>query len=353
MKKRSLIVTGLAMVLFGATACTGTPSVDGSAPTDGGSETGSAKIGGSLVIYTPNEQDMLKALIPAFEKETGVKVELVTDDIDELYTRITTEVGDPQGDVLFGGGVAQAMSSSQLWQNHIGANNSAMIAIGQNVGGYSTPYQANGSVLLVNTDKVGSIKIESYRDLLNSELKGKIAFGDPTSSSSAFAQLTNMLMALGGDYTSKAGWDYVGKLLARTGGASISSADQVGQDLADGEYIVALTDEALSLSFVEAGSPVKIVYPREGTVFLPSGVEIIKDAKNLAQARAFCDWIQSEEAQQIIADSTNGRPLRADVAKEGVTTWTHINRLNEDSAYVSANRATIIAKFEALLAAVK
>src|SRR5690625_6653663 len=51
------------------------------------------------------------------------------------------------------------------------------------------------------SDLIGDIEINGYKDLLNPELKGKIAAADPASSSSAFAQLTNMLLAMGGDYT--------------------------------------------------------------------------------------------------------------------------------------------------------
>ncbi len=74
-----------------------------------------------------------------------------------------------------------------------------------------TPYNSDGSCILVNTDLIGDIKIEGYEDLLNPELKGKIAYPDPASSSSAFNQLTNMLVAMGGDYESQEGWDYVAK----------------------------------------------------------------------------------------------------------------------------------------------
>ncbi len=41
------------------------------------------------------------------------------------------------------------------------------------------------------------MNIEGYSDLLKPELKGKIATADPANSSSAFAQLTNMLQAMG------------------------------------------------------------------------------------------------------------------------------------------------------------
>jgi len=344
----------MALVFGGAVACSSsTPTTPAS------SGAGSvAKIGGTLNMYTPNEQNMLDALIPVFEQETGITVNEVTAGTGELYTRIQNEASNPQGDVLFGGGIAQAMGSADLWQNYTGANDSAMTDLGKNVGGFSTPYQADGSVLLVNTQQIGNLQINGYGDLTNPALKGKIAFGDPTNSSSAFAQLTNMLAAMGGStnvddtYTSDAGWNYVTQLLQQTGGKAIGTSAEVAQDLANGEYSVALTYEALAQNYVAAGSPVKILYMSEGTVFLPSGVEIIKGAKNLPQAQAFCDWIQSEEAQQLIADQTSGRPLRANIQKSGVPMLSDIKTITEDSTYVTAHRNDIISKYQSILATV-
>ncbi|MCL2489222.1 MAG: extracellular solute-binding protein [Propionibacteriaceae bacterium] len=355
---RYLVALPILALALTATAC-GTSSPAGTTPTTGDtgtSATAPAKIGGTLTMYTPNEQNMLDALLPAFTDATGITVNTVTAGTGELYTRITNEVANPQGDVLFGGGVAQAMSNSDLWEPYVGANDGDMTGIGKNVGGFSTPYQADGSVLMVNTDKIGDITINGYADLLNPALKGKIAFGDPTNSSSAFAQLTNMLAAMGGqssmdaNYTSDAGWQFVQSLLNQTGGQAIGSSNEVGQSTANGEYTVALTYEPLASNFVQAGQPVKIIYPSEGAVFLPSGVEIIKGAKNMAQAQAFCDWIQSEQAQQIIADQTNGRPLRPGIVKQGVPLLSDIKTLQEDSTWVSANRDTILSKYQAALA---
>ena len=80
----------------------------------------------------------------------------------------------------------------------------------KNTRGYCTNYTIDGSVLLVNTDmlKEMGIEVNGYADLLQPELVGKIASADPASSSSAFCQLTNMLLAMGG-YEDDAAWKYV------------------------------------------------------------------------------------------------------------------------------------------------
>ncbi|RUT34813.1 extracellular solute-binding protein [Arsenicitalea aurantiaca] len=309
--------------------------------------------GSTLVVYTPNEEGMLQSLIPVFEGNTGVEVQLITAGTGELYSRIRSEAGNPQGDVMFGGGAAQAAANITLWQEYTSPEDAAMVEAGKNTTGAFTPYQADGSNLLVNTEAAAQagVEITSYADLLQPELKGRIAFGDPTGSSSAFAQLTNMLKAVGGDYESDAGWTFVESLVDQLDGISIGSSTQVAQDVANGEYVVALTYEPLSLNFVRSGAPVEIVYPAEGAAFLPATVQIIAGAPNPAAAEAFIDFIISEEGQTIIAEQTAGRPLRDGITKPGLPPLSEIPTVQEDGEYVAANREAIVAKYRAILEA--
>ena len=69
--------------------------------------------------------------------------------------------------------------------------------------GYFSPAFSDPPVLIVNTDLKGDIEINGFEDLLNPELKGKIAFGDPVNSSSAFQSLVSKLYAMGKWYC---GW---------------------------------------------------------------------------------------------------------------------------------------------------
>lgn len=323
------------------------------APTPGttpGGDGGTPAASGTVVIYTPNEEGMLNALIPAFEAATGVKAEIVTAGTGELAQRIRSEAARPQGDVMFGGGVAQAAINDDLWEAYTSANDADMLELGKNINGNITPYQADGSNLLVNTDKIGDLVIEGYADLLQPELKGKIAFGDATQSSSAFAQLTNMLNAMGGgDLNSDAGWTFVEQLVTQLDGKVIGSSSQVGQDTANGEYLVGLTYEPLSLNLVNAGLPVKIVYPKEGAVFLPAGMQLIKGGPNPEAGKAFIDFITSEEGQTILANDTAGRPLRSGIEKPNLAPLEQIKTLDEDFEFVSENREALISRFQKIL----
>jgi iron(III) transport system substrate-binding protein len=309
--------------------------------------------GSTLVVYTPNEQEMLDSLIPVFESKTGVKVQLITAGTGELYQRIKSEAASPQGDVMFGGGAAQANANIALWEPYTSPEDANMVDAGKNKTGSFTPYQADGSNLLVNKDAAtaANVTITGYADLLKPELKGKIAYGDPTASSSAFAQLTNMLKAVGGDYESEKSWGYVKSLVAQLNGITIGSSSQVAKDVANGEYIVGLTYEPLSQNIVKSGAPVEIVYPNEGAAFLPATLQIIKGDPNPAAAKAFVDFIISEDGQKIIAEKTAGRPLRNGITKPGLPALSDIPTIEEDGTYVSQHRDDIIAKYKAILEA--
>ncbi len=299
-----------------------------------------------LVIYSPNSEDIINTIIPMFEKETGIKVELVSAGTGELIKRIESEADNPYADVLFGGSKAQARGYADYFEEYTSKNNDDMLPEHQNVDGFLTPFVADGSVLLVNTDLIGDIKVEGYADLLNPELKGKIASADPASSSSAFAQLTNMLLAMGGDYTSEEGWNYVSELVKNLDGKVASGSGAVHKGVADGEYVVGLTYEDPSASYVRDGAPVEIVYPKEGTVFLDAGVEIIKDAKNMDNAKKFVDFITSEQAQSAFGTELTNRPLHKD-AKLGdhMTPLEDIYVIQEDEAYIKDNRDSIVEQY--------
>lgn len=300
----------------------------------------------NLVIYSPNSEDIVNTIIPMFEKETGIKVELISAGTGELIKRIQSESENPYADVMFGGSKAQALGYPELFEEYVSKNNDDMEEGHQNVAGFLTPYTADGSVILVNTDLIGDIEINGYADLLNPELKGKIAAADPASSSSAFAQLTNMLLAMGGDYTSDAGWDYVGELVANLDGKVASGSGAVHKGVADGEYVVGLTYEDPSSSYVRDGAPVEIVYPLEGTVFLDAGLEIVKGAKNLDNAKKFVDFVISKEAQDAFGTELTNRPLRKDVELgDHMTPLSDIKIIVEDEDYVTENRDQIIERY--------
>jgi len=314
------------------------------APADGEEEEAgeAAQGGGDLVVYSPNSEGLINATIPLFEEKYGVNVELIQAGTGELVKRIESEKNDPYGDVLFGGSWSTMYSNEDLWEPYVSANDANVMDAYKNECGFITSNVLDGSVLIVNTDLIGDIEIKGYKDLLNPELKGKIATADPANSSAAFAHLTNMLLAMGG-YESDEAWQYVEDLFANIDGKICESSSNVYKGVADGEYVVGLSYEDPCAQLVKDGAPVKIVYMEEGTVFLPASATIIKGAKNMDNAKLFMDFILSEEVQNIWGSTLTNRPVMKDAqTSDAMTPMADIYMIQEDIPYVSTHKQEMV-----------
>ena len=193
------------------------------------------------------------------------------------------------------------------------------------------------------------------------ELKGKIAMGDPTASSSAFAELTNMLLDMGeGDtpadrYMSDAAWDYIAKFIDNIDGIVLSSSSQVYKNVIAGEYAVGVSyeDPVVQAIIDNKDNPdadLSLVYPEEGAVWLPAGVAIVKNAPNMDNAKLFVDYVLSEEAQTALSKTTI-RGTMTSIAQDcpEMKPFEEINVVYEDQAAVAELQTEMLEKWTNLL----
>ena len=73
---------------------------------------------------------------------------------------------------------------------------------------------------------------------------------------------------------------------------------------------VGLTYEDPALKLLNDGVDVKVIYPKEGTVFLPGNAAIIKNAKHMENAKKFIDFLLSQDIQDKLGTETTIRPIR-------------------------------------------
>ncbi|MEI0699003.1 ABC transporter substrate-binding protein [Brachyspira intermedia] len=310
------------------------------------SESG-AQGGNSLVIYCPHPLEFINPLVDDFKaKNPGINVDIIAAGVGELLKRVESEKDNPLGDILWGGSLNTVKPKVELFENYTTTNEASIADAYKNVEGAITRFTAIPSVIMVNTNLAGNIKIEGYEDLLNPALKGKIAFADPSASSSSFEHLVNMLYAMGKGDPEK-GWDYVQKLCANLDGKLLSGSSAVYKGVADGEYTVGLTFEEGGANYVSAGSPVKLIYMKEGVIIKPDGIYIIKNAKNLENAKKFVDYATSYEAQKTINDKLNRRSVRSDLPPSAILQSVDtINVITDDEAVVDQNKQNWLNKFK-------
>ena len=299
----------------------------------------------ALVIYCPHPLDFINPLVDDFKaKNPGINVDVIAAGTGELLKRVEAEKDNPLGDILWGGTITTVKRQIDLFENYTSTNEVSIVDIYKNVEGPFTRCDAMPSILMVNTNLSKNIKIEGYEDLLNPALKGKIACADPSASSSAFEHLVNMLYAMGNGNPEK-GWDYVKKLCANLDGKLLSGSSAVYKGVADGEYTVGLTFEQGGAMMVAQGSPIKLIYMKEGVIIKPNVVSIIKNAKNMENAKKFLDYVASYDAQKMV-NELNRRAIRNDLpTSEILLSIDKINVIEDNEDIVEANKQKWLDKF--------
>lgn len=340
----SILAVGMALTMA---AC-------GSAPAK--TETGSSSAEKSIetqkeaskkvVVYCPHPVEFLNPIISEFEAKTGITADVVTAGTGELIKRIEAEQANPLGDILWGGSISTNGPKKDLFEPYISVNEDAMLPDCKNKEGVFTRFTVLPSVLMVNKNLAGDIKIEGYEDLLNPALKGKIAFADPSKSSSSFEQVINMLYAMGNANPDN-GWDYIDKLCTNLDGKLLGSSSAVYKGVADGEYTVGITFEEAAAKYVKDGAPVEVVYMKEGVISKPDCVQIIKGAKNMDNAKIFLDFVTSKETQTFITDNLCRRSVRSDVpVGNGLKPTSEIKAIKDDETVVDTNKQAWLEKFK-------
>ena len=262
-----------------------------------------------LVIYTSNESTLNEFAAAAFNRETGIKVDIVSAGSGVVIKRLQAEKDRPQGDIVWG------ISRSLLETNKA----FFMPYKSQNVDAIPPEYRdpnnlwvGNNLHLLVITQNTKALPAsegpKTWDDLLNPKYKGKIAFTDPANSGSAYTTVTMLVDLWGGG---DAGWKKVKALFANM--KVLNRSSLVFQGVGNGEYALGISLEYAGYLWSQNGAPVKTIYPADGTYAAMEGVGIIRNGPNTESAKKFVDWINRKETRETILKTTFRRPARKDL----------------------------------------
>ena len=308
----------------------------------------------TLVIYSARNERLNQIVIPAFVEATGIKVEMITGSSGEVLQRVKAEVesGNVTVDIHWAADETMLAANRDLFEVYVPTENDKLLPAFQNDGTncFNSAY-AEPNVMIVNTDMLAELGIEvnSYADLTQPQLKGKIISADPANSSSAFQCPIGMLYGMGdGDPMSDKAWDFIDEFLANLDGKTASSSSQVYNGVANGEYAVGLSYEDPCVELEAKGEhPVKVVYASEGVIFPGESVQIIKGAPHMEAAKKFVDFVLSEESQNAVAAELNLRPLRAGVPTNAKMIPTEEIKLfpTYSAAYIAEMKPTIVATY--------
>lgn len=296
---------------------------------------------GSVVVYNP-AGDAGELIIDGFQaKYPGVSVSTINAGVGELFTRMSAEKNNPQGDIILCASSEAFMANPDLFASYESteiANFSAdVIGPDNTYYGCSMPLQA----FIVNTNLLAEDEYPtSWEDLSDPRFAGKLVLANPSLSGSAYAQLAQILQLYG--------WDVAEGIMANA--RFTTSSQSVFQDVGRGEIEIGVTGEANIGPMVDEGYPVTAVYPTDGTGLRFDASAIIDGARNLDNAKLFLDYANSAEAHELLV-STNRRSVRADIAApDGLAPTSEIVTFTYDADAAAENRDEALAHWEELFA---
>jgi len=179
---------------------------------------------------------------------------------------------------------------------------------------------------------------KSFADLLDPKWKGKICKAHPAYSGT----IMNSTFQIARDL----GWEYLEKL-AKQNVLQVQSATDTPKKIALGERAI-MADGAgyLVIRNKEAGQPVDLIYPEEGTPLATSPSAVFKGAPNPNAARLFQNWMHGREGQQILIDyARQYSPHKQTVEKPGVRKLGEFKLMKEDAEGVEKTGEDIKARY--------
>ncbi|HSV20740.1 MAG TPA: ABC transporter substrate-binding protein [Casimicrobiaceae bacterium] len=299
---------------------------------------------GKLVLYTSQPERDAAQTVAAFRKANpAVEVEVFRSGTTEVMGKLAAEFsgGQPKADVLL---IADAASMESLKRDGRLMPYPQARVDGLAQGTFDADKTYFGSKLIttgiaVNTSAKN--RPTSWADLAKPEYKGQIAMPSPLYSGAAAIMLGTMTKR------PDLGWAFFEKLKADDA-VAVRGNGAVLTAVANGEKPYGVLVDFMAFNAKAKGSPVDFVFPAEGLPAVTEPVAILKTTQNVAAARAFVDFILSDDGQKLAA-AMGYIPARASV---GMPAWlpagTRINLMPTDIASVVQSNSANLKRFAEL-----
>ncbi|MGN1047716.1 MAG: ABC transporter substrate-binding protein [Eubacteriales bacterium] len=329
MKKRTLCLIMALLLSLGMTAC-GQKNEPVSDKTDDTkqSETNSAEtekqLSGKVTVYMPSPAGLADKLAAAFTEKTGVEVEQFQGTTGEILARLEAEQANPVADVVILASWSDGLSMKEggKLESYTPANadkiNEGWLDSDNTLFGYS----ASAVGVIYNTTVFSELNAD-WADLAAAQYKDNIAIPDPEKSGSCKDFLAGLVTGADNGETIMQAW--------ADNGLTVPGANKAALEaVTTGEKGILIAGvDYNAYSSISKGEPLSIYYPASGTVVNPRPAMILKTAPNMDNAKAFVDFLFSDEAQKLVADAYL-LPGRSDIKCENRTNLEDIPQLPTD-----------------------
>ena len=273
-------------------------------------------------VYSERNYDVDKQLYADFEKETGIKVNVIEGAADELLEKLAREGKDTEADLFITAdvgrlhkakeqGVLQSISSDTIFKNvpeNLRDKDSEWIGL-----------TVRARVLVYDKDRIKAEQLSTYEDLTSEKWKGKLLV---RSSSSVYNQslVASLIEINGEEKTTEWAKGIVANLAREPKGNDRDQAKAVVAGEGDiaimNTYYVGKMLESSDPEEVKVAEKVGVFFPNQstsGTHINVSGAGVTKNAKNKDNAVKLIEFLSGTEAQKLFAEANFEYPVNTEV----------------------------------------
>ncbi|MBN1930916.1 MAG: extracellular solute-binding protein [Desulfobacterales bacterium] len=278
-----------------------------------------------VVVYTSVDQIFSQPILKDYEKQTGVTLKAVYDveaaKTTGLVNRLIAEKNKPCCDVFWNSEIGKTIVLKQkdVLAPYVSASAKEIPPFLVDQDKCWTGFAARARVLVYNTQMLKESELpESIFELTEPKWRGKVAMAYPL-----FGTAATHTAAMFTTFGKEKAKNYLKALKAND--LVIVDGNSVVRDLVvEGRYPLGITDTDDVNVAIQAGKPVKMIYPDKtgfGTLLIPNTVALIKNAPHPQEGKKLIDYLLSKEIESKLAFSESANmPVR-----DGVKTPPHVS----------------------------
>lgn len=274
-------------------------------------------------LYSARKEALIKPLLDKFTQQTGIAVNLVTGNADNLITRLKSEGKYSPADLLLTTDVGRLYRAKQQGLTQVIPVSETITTLPDNFRddqGHWLGLSLRARPLMISVERVDAQSIANLEDLVSPEWKGRVCI---RSSNNIYNQsMVASLIAQLGESVAQEWVNGIVENFARPpqGGdrdqIKAVAAGQCDVAIANTYYLAGMLSSQDETTKQQA-QKVKVVWPNQadrGTHINISGVALAKNAPNKEAAIKLIDFLLSRESQLWYAKTNHEYPIFTDIA---------------------------------------
>ena len=266
-------------------------------------------------IYSQRHYDVDQLQYDNFEKETGIKVNVIKANADELLQRIKNEGDNSPADLFITVDVGKLWQATDMGLLQKYEDSSITDGITETLldkNGYWIPVTYRSRIIVYSNQRVKENELSTYEDLADDKWKGRILV---RSSSNSYNQalLSSLVANLGEEETESWANAIVSNFARDPKGNDRDQVKAIAAGQGDiaivNSYYIGLLLSSENEEEINAGKAISVFFPNQaegdrGSHINVSGIALAKNSPNKSNALKLIKYLTSDDAQKTYVNNT-------------------------------------------------